>query len=207
MIYALRDLRPRLRCVLSHLPKLAYSLAVVLGPELNNINYAREAGTRARTTRTSRATHWPLRCPPVSNAIINYLTVPATVLAPLYLASSSFYLFVLFVLRRRIGDTLPKINIYIYIFFFLMMKYIIFISDCWIGWTNQKSDSFISFFLVFSCWLHCHSMEDFFFQVAVEGGAKAFLKTLRGSHPFYSRVPLLEESHLFPRVVNKYVRK
>ena len=50
-------------------------------------------------------------------------------------------------------------------------------------------------------------MEDFFFQVAVEGGAKAFLKTLRGSHPFYSRVPLLEESHLFPRVVNKYIRK
>ena len=63
------------------------------------------------------------------------------------------------------------------------------------------------FFLIFSCWLHCHSMEDFFFQVAVEGGLRPFLKTLWGSHPFYSRVPLLEESHLFPRVENKYIRK
>lgn len=54
--------------------------------ELNNINYERReterererGGTRRRYTWLA---HWPLRCPPVSNAIINYL-VGATALAP-----------------------------------------------------------------------------------------------------------------------------
>ena len=82
-----------------------------------------------------------------------------------------------------------------------MLVYIVGLVDQ----SNIKNQPHLFLFLVFSCWLHCHSMEDFFFQVAVERGAKAFLKTLRGSHPFYSRVPLLEESHVFH--VNKYIRK
>ena len=50
----------------------------------------------------------------------------------------------------------------------------------WLTNQHQKSASFISF----SCWLHCHSMEDFFLSSCCGGGAKAFLKMLRGSHPF-----------------------
>jgi len=50
--------------------------------ELNNINYKRRERERDRR-RYTWFTHWPLRCPPVSNAIINYLAVGATTLAPL----------------------------------------------------------------------------------------------------------------------------
>lgn len=75
------------------LPSLsdAASLDAVLlvREELNNINYARRERERKREREEAPdagitwLAHWPLRCPPVSNAIINYLAVGATALAPL----------------------------------------------------------------------------------------------------------------------------
>jgi len=54
---------------------------------LNNINHARSERGYARGGYT-RLPHWPLRCPPVSNATINYPTVAATALARLSVSFS-----------------------------------------------------------------------------------------------------------------------
>ena len=45
--------------------------------------------------------------------------------------------------------------------------------------SNIKNQPFY-FIRVFSCWLHCHSMEVFFFQVAVEGRLRPFSKNATG---------------------------
>ena len=70
-------------------------------------------------------------------------------------------------------------------------------DTCWIGRPikQQKSVPFISGYLVVGS--TAIAWKIFFFQVAVEGGLRLFLRTLWGLHPFYSRVLLKEERHLF----------
>jgi len=92
MIYTLADLWPRPRCTHRHLPlrlslSLFLSLSMVPRARLNNINYARSEKGYARGGYT-RLPHRPLRCPPVSNATINYPTVAATALARLSVSLS-----------------------------------------------------------------------------------------------------------------------
>jgi len=92
MIYTLADLGPWPRCTRRHLPlrlSLSSSLSMVPRARLNNINYARSE--RGYT----RLPHRPLRCPPVSNATINYPTVAATALARLSISFSFSHIFFL----------------------------------------------------------------------------------------------------------------
>ena len=60
--------------------------------------------------------------------------------------------------------------------------------------SNIKNQPHLFLFLVFNCWLHCDSMEDFFFQVAVERGLRPFLKTLPGSSLLFSSASLGRKS-------------
>ena len=49
----------------------------------------------------------------------------------------------------------------------------------WLTIKQQKRVPFI-YFWVFSCWLHCHNMEDFFLLSCYGKGAKAFFGNATG---------------------------